>query len=354
MNRIRTVKPEFFRHLALFEAEEKYQLPLRIAFVGLFTCCDRGGRFLWQPRRLKVDILPYDDVNMDDVLNALIESGFIRAYEVNGLVYGCIPSWTTHQYFNGKEADSKLPDIQEGRLLKGTITQSMLTVHARLSHESLLQSHSQPDMSVTGEDQVLPEFSENLESPAQELLSDTPASPDLSDCQPIPSAKMTGDSREPARVNHPCFTREALNGKERKGKERVKTGVIKNSIHCPIAKDDVLKIFTHWQQTMQHPHARLDSSRDKWIRQALRMGYSVDDCCQAVTGCSLTPHNQGINERNERYDGLHVIFRSADQIDRFMKNAVSPPRPSGKAEQRLQHNTQAAQAWLNTQPPREA
>ena len=41
MNRIRTVKPELFRHLALFEAEEKYQMPLRIAFVGLFTCCDR-------------------------------------------------------------------------------------------------------------------------------------------------------------------------------------------------------------------------------------------------------------------------------------------------------------------------
>ena len=141
---------------------------------------------------------------------------------------------------------------------------------------------------------------------------------------------------------------------ERKGRERkeVKTGVIKNPIHCPVAKDDVLKIFTHWQQTMQHPQARLDSSRDKWIRGALRMGYSVDDCCQAITGCSLTPHNQGRNERGERYDGLHVIFRSADQIDRFMQNALSPPRPHGKAEQRLQNNTQAAQAWLNTHTPR--
>jgi hypothetical protein len=354
MNRIRTVKPELFRHLALFEAEEKYQMPLRIAFVGLFTCCDRRGRFLWQPRRLKVDILPYDDVNMDDVLNALIESGFIRAYEVNGLVYGCIPSWGTHQYFNGKEADSKLPDIQEGRLLKGTITQSMLTVHARLSHETLLPINPELDMHLTGEDHVPPEFTENSELPTQESLPDESVSPDLSDSPSVRSSKTTRESREPARVNHTCPTREALNGKERKGKERVKTGVIKNPIHCPIAKDDVLKIFTHWQQTMQHPQARLDSSRDKWIRSALRMGYSVDDCCQAITGCSVTPHNQGCNERGERYDGLHVIFRSADQIDRFMQNATSPPRPSGKAEQRLHHNTQAAQAWLNTQPPREA
>ena len=246
----------------------------------------------------------------------------LRAYEVNGLVYGCIPSWGTHQYFNGKEADSKLPDIQEGRLLKGTITQSMLTVHARLSHETLLPINPELDMHITGEDHVPPEFTENSELPTQESLPDESVSPDLSDSPSVRSSKTTRESREPARVNHTCLTREALNGKERKGKERVKTGVIKNPIHCPIAKDDVLKIFTHWQQTMQHPQARLDSSRDKWIRSALRMGYSVEDCCQAITGCSVTPHNQGCNERGERYDGLHVIFRSADQIDRFMQNAT--------------------------------
>ena len=114
MSRIRTVKPELFRHLPLFEAEEKYRLPLRIAFVGLFTCCDRDGRFVWQPRRLKVDILPYDDADIDDVLNALMESGFIKAYEVDGIVYGCIPTWESHQCPNNKEHDSKLPDIQQG------------------------------------------------------------------------------------------------------------------------------------------------------------------------------------------------------------------------------------------------
>ncbi len=122
MGRIRTVKPELFRHLALFEAEEKYQLPLRIAFVGLFTCCDRQGRFIWQPRRLKVEILPYDESDIGDVLNALMESGFIKAYEVRGIIYGCIPTWVTHQYFNNKEAHSQLPDVTEGKILKAPIT----------------------------------------------------------------------------------------------------------------------------------------------------------------------------------------------------------------------------------------
>lgn len=36
MPRIRTVKPELFKHVGLFETKIKYQLPLRLAFVALF------------------------------------------------------------------------------------------------------------------------------------------------------------------------------------------------------------------------------------------------------------------------------------------------------------------------------
>ncbi|MFT3741111.1 MAG: Cro/CI family transcriptional regulator [Gammaproteobacteria bacterium] len=60
MNRIRTVKPQLFKHDELYDAEQIYQLPLRLAFIGLFTCCDRDGRFKWKPKPLKSDILPYD------------------------------------------------------------------------------------------------------------------------------------------------------------------------------------------------------------------------------------------------------------------------------------------------------
>ena len=101
---------------------------------------------------------------------------------------------------------------------------------------------------------------------------------------------------------------------------------------------------------MGHSQAKLDSSREKWIHGALRMGYSVEDCYQAITGCSQTQYNMGRNDRGERYDGFHIIFKSADQIDRFMQNAISPPQPRGKADQRLLNNTHAAETWLNTQP----
>ena len=58
MARIRTIKPEFFRHEALFEAEQATGLPLRVAYAGLFTAADREGRFKWSPRSLKLDCLP--------------------------------------------------------------------------------------------------------------------------------------------------------------------------------------------------------------------------------------------------------------------------------------------------------
>ena len=236
MSRIRTVKPDFFRHLPLFEAEEKYCLPLRIAFVGLFTCCDRRGRFVWQPRRLKVDILPYDDVDINEVLNALVESGFIKAYEVEGIVYGCIPTWETHQYFNNKEQESKLPDIQQGRVLKGSVTQSMWTVHVRLSEENYYRTLQKQDVSFTREDHVTPDSTDNLDSPEEETSRNVVSSDELHPLTSTPSFSSLESSRalrEPVRVFHGCATREALNGKERKGKERNITGIIKNSKHCP-------------------------------------------------------------------------------------------------------------------------
>ncbi|GAA4169527.1 hypothetical protein [Shinella granuli] len=80
MARIRTIKPEFFKHEGIFDAEQETGLPLRLAFAGLWTQCDREGRFAWRPRQLKVDILPYDELDFLRVLDALATRGFIVKY----------------------------------------------------------------------------------------------------------------------------------------------------------------------------------------------------------------------------------------------------------------------------------
>ncbi len=109
MARIRSVKPEFFQHEHLFEAEVSSGLPLRISFVGLWTQCDREGRFEWRPRQLKLNILPYDNVDFSAVLSALEAHGFVKRYDVEGKSYGYIPSWLKHQHINSREPSSTIP-----------------------------------------------------------------------------------------------------------------------------------------------------------------------------------------------------------------------------------------------------
>lgn len=109
MARIRSIKPEFFRHAELYELERECGLPVRIAFAGLWTCADREGRFRWKPRELKLDCLPHDDLDFSRVLDALITRGFIVRYAVDGVEYGYIPSWHDHQVINNRESASKLP-----------------------------------------------------------------------------------------------------------------------------------------------------------------------------------------------------------------------------------------------------
>lgn len=109
MARIRTVKPELFRHHDLYQAEQRYQLPLRLVFIGLFCCCDREGRFRWQPENLKLDVLPYENIDFGKILQVLCEEGFIQQYRVKQEIYGCIPSWHKHQLINIREKTSDLP-----------------------------------------------------------------------------------------------------------------------------------------------------------------------------------------------------------------------------------------------------
>lgn len=107
MARIRTVKPEFFRHEALQDLERDHgDLKPMLVFEGLWTTCDKNGIFEWKPRQLKLDILPFLDFSMADTLALLLQKGFLISYSSDGKLYGQIPTFRDHQRITGKEATS--------------------------------------------------------------------------------------------------------------------------------------------------------------------------------------------------------------------------------------------------------
>ena len=108
--RIRTVKPELFQHGSLYDLEQTTGLPLRLAFIGLWSLCDREGRFDWKPREMKLSVLPYDPVDFGRVLDALATRAFVVRYAVAGREYGWVPRFLTHQQINNRETPSVLPD----------------------------------------------------------------------------------------------------------------------------------------------------------------------------------------------------------------------------------------------------
>lgn len=92
-------------------------------------------------------------------------------------------------------------------------------------------------------------------------------------------------------------------------------------------KSEVDEIFAYWQKRMESPRSKLDDKRRKAIKAALAMGYKPEDLCRAIRGCSKTPHNMGKNDQKQKYNGIELILRNADQIDRFIGNDTAPPVP---------------------------
>lgn len=120
MARIRTVKPSFFRHPDLQDLEKANPgHHVMLVFAGLWTQCDKAGHFEWQPRMLKLDILPFLDFDMGKTLEILESAGFITRYTVGSAEYGAVPTFAEHQRVSGKEASDPAKHPGPPREAKG-------------------------------------------------------------------------------------------------------------------------------------------------------------------------------------------------------------------------------------------
>jgi hypothetical protein len=130
MARARNIKPGFFMNDKLAEID-----PLgRLLYAGLWTIADREGRLEDRPKKIKAEILPYDNCDVNLLLDALNDADFICRYTVDGQNYIQILKFLTHQNPHPKEAASVIPVI----LCK--VTEKQLTSNLLASDESITKN----------------------------------------------------------------------------------------------------------------------------------------------------------------------------------------------------------------------
>ena len=105
MARTRSLKPQFFKNDLLAECQ-----PLaRLLFSGLWCMADAEGRLEYRPLRVKAEVLPYDDCDVDQLVNELEQRGFVRRYTVDDVTILVIPKFLDHQRPHPKEPTESFP-----------------------------------------------------------------------------------------------------------------------------------------------------------------------------------------------------------------------------------------------------
>lgn len=217
------------------------------------------------------------------MLEVFITHGFIKNMSIKVSGNGCIPSWSKHQVIK-HEAESILPPFDDPNWVKPEPTKTHSEGFDAKSDDPFLQPFlAMPPPEIENKNSIKNNGLKTSESPA-------------------PRAGMRGSRGTCGREGKG----EEGRGKEGKGSKGEEQPLVAPEARPPLA-DPVSLIFNHWQTVMKHPHAKLDRDRQSLIKRALKWRYSVEQLCTAITGCSITPHNRGDNDRGERFDGLHII-----------------------------------------------
>lgn len=147
MARSRNIKPGFFTNEDLVELD----FATRLLFAGLWTVADKAGRLQDRPKKIKIDVFPADNLDIDAMLSALHNGGFIVRYEVDGGKFIQITNWNKHQNPHHTEKNSVIPAQPNGDL---TVKQPLRNVNARLHNggnpaDSLIPDSLIPDSGFT-------------------------------------------------------------------------------------------------------------------------------------------------------------------------------------------------------------
>jgi hypothetical protein len=263
MARIRSVKPEFWTD------PDVVALPMaaRLLFIGSWNHADDYGVLKDDPHRLKLQVLPADDIDPDELVDMLVESNhLLRRIAPDGTRVLVIRTFCDHQ---------KIDRRSLGRWGHPDDFQPPPTVPAESPPIPTNPSESPPRKGTEGN--------------GTEGTSTNPVPPE--------------SSKALALVPHEA---------------------------SPPATDPVEQVFHAWLETNGRTQRTvLDRKRRAKITNALKQ-YPLDDVLDAVRGWQHSPHHRGENDQGTVYNDLELLLRDPTHVERFRDFWRQPPRARGR------------------------
>lgn len=155
MARARNIKPGLFTNDELAE----HNCPLgRLLFIGLWCLADHKGDLEWKAKRIKIQLLPYDDCNVEQLAINLDKSRFVTFYSDGKKTYLRINNFEKHQnpHPNEKKKGSDVPAYTED--MRQLVDLEGLTINRDLSRSESEYSISDPaDSLIPHPDSLIPQ-----------------------------------------------------------------------------------------------------------------------------------------------------------------------------------------------------
>jgi hypothetical protein len=155
--RARNLKPGLFKNEVLGAADPL----LTLLFQGLWCIADREGLLEDRPLRIKAEVFPYRDVDVNGELTELERLGFIRRFQQGEVKLILVANFKKHQ--SPHHTEKKSIWCVTGPELEGCKVNGELTVESPLTHggnppdlltpDSLIPDSLIPDSTTTTTDQ---------------------------------------------------------------------------------------------------------------------------------------------------------------------------------------------------------
>ncbi len=258
MARNRMIKSEFWSSEQVLNCS----LEARLLFIGLWNFADDNGIYPASYIKLKAQVLPNDNSKEDVIswINELIGNKLLLEYTVDNNKYWIVTGWNKHQKIDKPTYRYPKP---------------------------ILDTNGKLDTTQLPIDEYSPTIPREIDD----------------------TATTYGQSVDP---------------KEKKNKENKRNNTYGENLSSErVNQTQIIRhVFHHWQKKMHHPKSKLDSKRKNVIKRALNLGYSPDELKRAIDGCANTPYNMGQNQQGQIYDGICLILRDSEHIERFINNGA--------------------------------